>query len=189
MFVCMFDRLFDQPLSDIQLIEKAKENHRDFARLYDRFVHVVYRFVRWHVASEHDAEDIVSETFMAVAMRINQYDTTREQKFTTWLLGIAKYKLADHRRSVYKKPEVHMDESFDPGYETDMVELLTHQELYDRILACASHLPPQQGSMFFLRYVEELTNKEIAALCELDEKTVSCTLSIVTKKLRKQCLL
>ncbi len=185
----MFDRLFDQPLNDVQLIEKAKNNHHDFARLYERFVHVVYRFVKWHVMSEQDVEDIVSETFMAVAMRIKQYDTTREQKFTTRLLAIAKYKLADHWRAVYKTPETSADELFDPAYETDMNALLTNKDLYDRILSCAWNLPAQQWNMFFLRYVEELTNKEIATLCDLDEKTVSCTLSIVTKKLRKQCVL
>lgn len=79
------------------------------------------------------------------------------------------------------------DEMFDPSYETDMIALLTNNELYECILSCASNLPPQQGNIFFLRYIEEFSNKEIAQLCDLDEKTISCTLSIVAKKLRKHC--
>lgn len=54
-------------------------NHHDFARLYDRFVHVVYRFVHHVVSNRQDRDDIVAETFMAVAMKLSTYDTTKEQ--------------------------------------------------------------------------------------------------------------
>lgn len=140
----MFEWLFAQSEDESVLIEKAKINHRDFARLYDKYVNVVYRFVKWHVSAEDDVQDIVSETFMAVAIKIKQYDTSREQKFTTRLLAIAKYKLADHRRAIYKQKEISMDEDFDPAYEQDMVVLLQNKTLYEQILSFASTLPPQQ---------------------------------------------
>jgi DNA-directed RNA polymerase specialized sigma24 family protein len=110
----MFDWVFPGSVDEKTLIEKAKTNHHDFGRLYDRFVDVVYRFVRRHVAHEQDAEDIVSDVFMAVALKIGQYETTREQKFTTRLLAIAKYKLADHRRAVYTHPEQALDDFPEP---------------------------------------------------------------------------
>lgn len=183
----MFERLFSVEIDEKTLIEKAKTDHRDFARLYDRFVHVVYRFVRRHVQTEQDAEDIVSETFMAVATKIISYDTSREQKFTSWLLAIAKYKLADHRRAVYNKSEESFDESYDPAYETDMAWMLTNTVLYEKIFAFVQTLSKRQGSIFFLRYIEELSNKEIATLYDIDERTVSSTLSIVAWKIKNHC--
>lgn len=131
----MFERLFAAPIDEKRLIESAKTNHHDFARLYDRFVGVVYRFVKWHVANEQDAEDIVSETSMAVALQIKSYDTTKDQKFTTWVLAIAKHKLADHWRRIYQIPEIPLDATHDPSYEGDMLQLLTQQANYQKILA------------------------------------------------------
>ena len=110
----MFDWVFPEAVDEKTLIEKAKITHHDFGRLYDRFVDVVYRFVRRHVSNEQDAEDIVADVFMAVALKIGQYDTTRDQKFTTRLLAIAKYKLADHRRSIYTHPEQSLNEIQEP---------------------------------------------------------------------------
>ena len=183
----MFERLFPTPIDEKRLIENAKTNHHDFARLYDRFVGVVYRFVKRHVVNEQDAEDIVSETCMAVALQIKKYDTTKEQKFTTWVLGIAKHKLADHWRQIYQTPETSRDNTHEPSYEGDMLQLLTNQTNYQKILACVQTLWEKQWSIFSLRYIEELTNKEIAQLYEIDEKTVSSTLSMVCKKIKTHC--
>lgn len=152
----MFDRLFVGQEDEISLVEKAKTSQHDFARLYDKFADVVYRFVRWKVATDQDAEDIVSETFMAVAQKIKDYDTTREQKVTTRILAIAQYKFLDHMRVVYKEREntVPMDEYFDPGYEDDFATILTNKDIYENIIAVVKTLPERQSSVFFLRYIE-----------------------------------
>lgn len=182
----MFDRLFVGQEDEISLVEKAKTSQHDFARLYDKFADVVYRFVRWKVATDQDAEDIVSETFMAVAQKIKDYDTTREQKVTTRILAIAQYKFLDHMRVVYKEREntVPMDEYFDPGYEDDFATILTNKDIYENIIAVVKTLPERQSSVFFLRYIEWITNKEIAAICDIEEKTVSSTLSHAIKKIK-----
>lgn len=182
----MFERLFAAEEDEKTLIEKAKINHHDFARLYERFVHVVYRFVHHAVANREDRDDIVAETFMAVAMKLSTYDTTKEQKFTTRLLAIAKYKLADHWRVLYKAQTLSFDESVDTGYDVSFLEMIEQKDHYDAILACVETLPPQQKLIFSLRYIEELSNKEIAELCELTPKTISSLLSMVTKKIVTQ---
>ncbi len=183
----MFDWLFPETIDDNTLIEKAKHDQHEFARLYDRFVDSVYRFVRWKVATDQDAEDIVSETFMAVAAKIKEYDTTRDQKVTTWIFAIAQYKFLDYMRKVYKEREVEwpMDEFHDPSYEDDFAILLTNTQMYESIITAAKWLSEKQSTVFFLRYVEWLQNKEIATICEIEEKTVSSTLSHALKKIKQ----
>jgi DNA-directed RNA polymerase specialized sigma24 family protein len=39
-----------------------------------------------------------------------------------------------------------------------------------------------------MRYVEQLSNKEIALITQLDPKTISSVISMVTNKLRKQLI-
>jgi RNA polymerase sigma-70 factor, ECF subfamily len=152
----MFDRLFIGQEDDKSLVEKAKNSHHDFARLYDRFADVVYRFVRWKVATDQDAEDIVSETFMAIAQKIKEYDTSRDQKVSTWILAIAQYKFLDHMRLVYKEREnmIPIDDYFDPGYEDDFATILTNKDIYESIITVVKTLPERQSSVFFLRYIE-----------------------------------
>jgi RNA polymerase sigma factor (sigma-70 family) len=94
----MFDRLFSKPVDDSVLIEQAKENREAFAKLYDRFSSMVYRFARQRVATDQDAEDIVSETFMALAANISTYDATKSKKCTTRILSIAHNKITDYLR-------------------------------------------------------------------------------------------
>lgn len=183
----MFDWIFPQTIDENSLIEKAKTNQHDFARLYDKFADSVYRFVRWKVSTDQDAEDIVSETFMAVASRIKDYDCKREQKFSTWIFAIAQYKFLDHMRKVYKEKDNTraMDEYNDPSYEDDFNTLLTNTQMYDTIIAAAKWLSEKQSTVFFLRYVEWLHNKEIATICDIEEKTVSSNLSHALKKIKQ----
>jgi DNA-directed RNA polymerase specialized sigma24 family protein len=46
---------------------------------------------------------------MVVAQTIGNYQSSKSS-FKTWLLGIARHKLADHRRSVYRQPIDQSDE-------------------------------------------------------------------------------
>lgn len=172
----MFDRIF--PIDDITLIEKAKTNQHDFARLYDRFADVVFRFIRRKVNNIQDAEDIVSETFMAVATSLKNYDASKG-KFETWLLTIANYKSLSYLRKLYAGTEEELDENREYVYEEDFASIATNKQWHEEILSFIKTLSERQSSIFFLRHVEELSNKEIAEICEVDERTVSSTLSLV----------
>lgn len=179
----MFDRLFVKDVDEVTLIEEAKTNQQAFARLFDLFADEVYGFVRRRVSSDQDAEDIVSETFMALAARIQDYNADK-WKFKTRLFSIANYKFLDKMRKVYEEKEIHIDDEFDLWYEKDFAKILSNKQLYNKILNCVKTLSDRQSSIFFLRYVEELSNKEIASVCDIDERTVSSTLSIVLKRVR-----
>ena len=178
----MFDRIF--PVDDNTLAEKAKTSQHDFARLYDRFADVVFRFVRRRVNNVEDAQDIVSETFMAVATSLKNFDQSKGN-FKTRLLQIAYYKFSNHLRGVYEVLEEDLDENSQYSYEDDVVTKITNKQCYEEILSFATMLPERQSSLFFLKYVEELSNKEIAEVCKLSQKTVSSTLSFIHQKIEK----
>ncbi len=182
----MFEWLFSEKRDELTIIEWAKTNQRDFAHLYDLYVHRVYNFVRRRVANNEDAEDIVSETFMAAAMRIQDYDH-KKWSFTTWLFSIAHHKFLDKMRVVYVEKDVNtqIDDIYEVAYEKDYIQLLSDRQLYERIIAFVKTLPDRQSSLFFLRYVEWLPNKELAEIYDIDERTVSSTLSHVCAKIKK----
>jgi DNA-directed RNA polymerase specialized sigma24 family protein len=65
------------------------------------------------VCNDQDAEDIVSETFIYVAARIQDYDAEKGS-LKARVLSIANYKFLDKMRKVYKEKVMPVDESFDP---------------------------------------------------------------------------
>jgi len=74
-----------------QLLQLCAERLRDYyrRRLPDR---------------EFDVEDLVQESLIALHQRRASYDT--QQPFTAWLHAIARYKLADHLRSQYRRRSI-----------------------------------------------------------------------------------
>ncbi len=182
----MFDRIFPSQDSDIQLIEKAKTNQHDFARLYDRYVDVVYRFVQWRISNKQDREDIVSQTFMTVVEKLPYYDTTRNQKFSTRVLGIANYKILDKLRDYYE-PEITLNtQSHDLDDPDDNYpDIFANKQLYDQIIHFVQTLSDRQSSIFLLRFVEGQSNAEIASIYNISPKTVSSSIVLVLNKIRE----
>lgn len=155
--------------------------------LYDRFSSMVYRFSRQRVATDQDAEDIVSETFMAVAANLDTYDATKSKKCTTRILSIAHNKITDYLRGLYAKPEEYLDDSYEVAdtKEPSILDTIHTKHMYDEIMRFVQTLPDRQAMIFSLRYSEWLQNKDIAQICDIDEKTVSSLLSLIGRKTKK----
>lgn len=81
-----------------QLLQLCSDRLRDYyrKRLPDR---------------EFDVEDLVQESLIAIHHRRASYDT--QQPFTAWLHAIARYKLADHLRSHYRRRSVPISDAAD----------------------------------------------------------------------------
>src|SRR6185437_7070369 len=87
-------------------LERARALDRSaLGMLYDRFMPVVYRFVLARVSSIPIAEDITSETFLAVVQGISAMRAHDELTFAAWVLGIARNKVFTHFRRQHVRPE------------------------------------------------------------------------------------
>ena len=150
----MFERLFPTVVDDQSLLEKAKEDQSAFSEVYDRFAALVFRFVRWRVATDQDAEDIVSETFMAIAANLKNYDSTRSKKCTTRILSIAHNKLNDYLRNLYTDSEIYPTQDYDAQDKSDIMKEINDKHIYDEIMRYVQQLPDKQIAIFSLKHVE-----------------------------------
>lgn len=98
-----FEAMEDEAL--VQQVQKNLQGQTAFAALYRRHVNRVYRYLLARVGNEQDAQDLTAQTFMAALEAIPTYRGT--SKFTTWLLGIAHHRAADHFRR--QKPTVPLE--------------------------------------------------------------------------------
>src|SRR5689334_12844957 len=91
--------------SDDTLAREARHSRDAFAELYRRHMEHVYRYLLVRTGSEHDAQDLTTQTFMAAMSSIASY--RGDGHFAAWLIGIARRLSAMHFRS--RKPSVSLD--------------------------------------------------------------------------------
>lgn len=151
-----------------------------------RYGDELYRFARSRVSAADVAEELVQETFLSA---LNGLATFRaEASERTWLFVILRRKIIDHYRRQARAPHVGLDELSEGGpTEADFFSAenghwrgpqvpaswlhadaaLEQQELHEILQRCQERLPPKQGAVFSLRFVEELSAEEICQALDL----------------------
>jgi RNA polymerase sigma-70 factor (ECF subfamily) len=81
---------------------------------YARLLAALGGYLRAHFrrrlgAGAADVEDLVQETLIAIHVKRDVYD--RDQPFTPWVYGIARYKLLDHYRRLGARQHVPLDDA------------------------------------------------------------------------------
>jgi RNA polymerase sigma-70 factor (ECF subfamily) len=146
-------------LSDEELVAKAQTgSRRCFEELIHRYSHRLFYFLRAKVTTDEDTEDLVQETFLKAYRNINRFDLN--YKFSTWLYTTA----ARLAISFYRKKRINEDISvFNPS-SPDPREQVIREEDSKNLWNIAQTLQSNQYQVLWLRYMEELSLKEIAVV-------------------------
>lgn len=170
------------------LVEQAKVSSEKFSELYRLFLPKIFSYVSWRVASRSDAEDITSEIFMRVVRFLPSYTPRKHATFQSWLYQIAKHAIADfYRRDqpeeivVDELPEVVAWSSLEEEFDTKM--------LFLELCEVLKNMSGREAEVLRLKFSMGLTNKEIAVMMGLHEKSVSSSIAKGVKKLRKKASL
>lgn len=136
------------------------------------------------VNDEQTGLDLVQETFVAA---IRHIDSLREDdKFGSWLFGIAHQKCIQHWRNTGR--EQLLDEELLetlPGADNDPAELLIREEQEVDFMQALSQLPVSQRSVLVLHFLEDFSLEEIARITGTNLGTVKSRLHYAKKALRK----
>jgi RNA polymerase sigma-70 factor, ECF subfamily len=149
-----------------EILAAAKDGQEwAVACLYDALQPRLLRYLTWQESAV--AEDLASDTWLAVAERIGDYTDSGggEDQFNAWVFGIARRRLADHRRrSVRRRTAPVPDEVLasragpeDPA-EIAVEKLSTEQT----VALLTGFLPPDQAEVLMLRVVGGLSVEEAA---------------------------
>jgi DNA-directed RNA polymerase specialized sigma24 family protein len=101
-------------------------------RLYQQHALSFMTYVRRHVSSREDAEDIVLEVFLAASAQ-PELSRFSEEKQLAWLQRVAYYKFVDHHRRAMSRPAVSLQEVAetllaDEGQSPDQLLLRNEEE-------------------------------------------------------------
>ncbi len=169
-----------RPEQERQLIQQAQRDPVAFAHLYDRYFPRIHAYVRYRVSSREDSQDLIADVFLRALHGLPSFQWQRAGSFSAWLFRIAHNRVVDHYRQhehAIDEPEQMSDLEELRGQAPRPDEILTRQEVFERIRALVSTLSPRRQEVITLRFFGGLRNYEIAEILGLDERTVAAHLS------------
>jgi RNA polymerase sigma-70 factor, ECF subfamily len=135
-------------------VRGSRDPLRDPAPLVRR----VYSYVAYRIGDGADAEDVTSETFVRALRYRDSYDPSKSAP-ATWLLGIARNLVAEHRRPMLAVPDETEASGEDESARADVRMTLAAQ---------VARLSDRDRELIALRYGADLTVREIAKLLDLE---------------------
>lgn len=148
------------------IISKALNGDQNaFTQILDLYWKQVYLFIRNKTSNEKDAEDITIETFSKAFQNLNQYNS--KYNFSTWLFTIAKNIHIDLLRKQINNQTVDFEKEqsilsniadSSPSVED---QLISQQQL-DKVYLYIQKLSPTYREVFTLKFIKELSYKEIS---------------------------
>lgn len=154
------------------LVAATQRGDRDaFGKLYERYVHVVFRYVLARTGDRTLTEDLTSETFFRALRRIGSV-SDRGQDIGAWFVTIARNLILDMVKSSRYKLEITTGDIPDAGTEPSVDGSLITQEVGEVILASVELLNDVQRECVVLRHFHGLSVAETAAALGCSEGAV-----------------
>jgi RNA polymerase sigma-70 factor (ECF subfamily) len=170
---------------DNQIIPAIRENaERGFRLLMAEYKEPVYWHIRRLVVSHADAQDATQETFVRIFRSFSQYNG--EGTFKAWIFRIATNEALRLLGRNQGKTTLSLDETAPALLTIKADNYMDYSDveavkLQKAILA----LPAKQQLAFNLRYYDDLSYKEIAAITDSTEATVKANYHCAKEKIIK----
>ena len=171
------------PAGDAEITEAIArgETRRALALCVERHGPSIGRLCMAMLGSQQDADDVTQETLLAAHAAFGDY--RGDSSVRAWLLGIARNKCLSHLEKHRRRgARLHLVEGADgsPGLE----EALGSKKRAERARALLEHVRPSDRDALLLRFGADLSFKEVAAACGIDETAARKRVSRALARLR-----
>jgi RNA polymerase sigma-70 factor (ECF subfamily) len=158
-------------------------NKAAFEEIYGRYWLKLYAAAFKRLNDREEAKEIVQDLFTGLWInreQVNIRASLQGYLFTSIKYLVLNFKRAEAVRNSYSELLVLINNNYDNSTE----QYYNYKELKQRIQEEVTQLPPKCRSVFELSRNEYKTNKEIAALLGISEKTVENHLTKAIRYLR-----
>ncbi len=169
------------------LVKKAqKGDHDAFAEIYDAFIDPIYRYVFFRVRKE-DAEDIVETVFLKVWEYLKKYKKQKNKSFASWVFRIAHNLVVDHYRSDKASMIGELTPNL-PDNNRDHNPVKQTQATLDKekLKVAISKLKKSYQEIIVYKFINELSNKEIASILKKSEGSLRILQFRALKALKRE---
>lgn len=171
---------------EVTLVRIARADPAAFGELYKRYLARIHSYMRSRAHSAEDAADLTEQVFQNALVALPKYQNTGVP-FAAWLFRIARNVATDaHRR---KRPTTSWDvlpESLHPSDGEDPEVVVLRREATARVREMLAGLEPDKRELLMLRFVADLTLREIASVVGKSESHVHKQLTVTLQSLKER---
>ncbi len=164
------------------LVNEVKAGNKEaFEWLYDATIGDVYKNVYFLLSHKEGVDDLVQDIYIEVYRSIGKFHGDRS--FKPWLIGIAVNQVKSFRRKNWLHDRISKKVAENERSREKMTEMITdieNDELYQTI----EGLPFKLKQVIILRYLNEYSQEEVAAILQIPIGTVKSRIHAALKKLR-----
>jgi RNA polymerase sigma-70 factor (ECF subfamily) len=167
---------------DAKLVAAAQENPAEFKLLYQKWLKPVYRYFYFRVSNVKDAEDLTSQVFLRAYQDLPRYHN--RGCFSAWLFSIARARAVDYYRKGNK--EIPLDNITDAAGSLDLLTQAVHSAEIEQVTRLIATLSKEEQELIRLRFMAELSYREIGAVLNRKEDAVRKSLSRLLDRMQSQ---
>lgn len=157
----------------LKLRQKDKEA---FIKAYDNYIDDIYRFIYFKVGKKEDAEDITSLVFLKSWDYIQNNKLEDYKTLKAFFYKVARNAVIDHYRKNSGQENISLDRedgSIDVvDDKSDLEKTFDLKMDYDQLMSAMNELKGEYREVLMLKYINELSIKEIADILEKDNGNV-----------------
>lgn len=155
-----------------------------FGQLYDFYQPKIYRFILIKTGRREEAEDLTHQVFLGAWQNIKTYKH-KGFPFSSWLYKIARNQVIDYYRT--KKPVFGIEEL---GEIAELGANTLEQKMditvgMERVKNAILKLKQEQQDVIIMRFIEDMSPKEIALALEKPESTIRVLQHRAIKNIQK----
>lgn len=173
-------------MEDNELIKQCKNGEKlAFETLITKYHPLVFKYLCKISEDEFLAEDLVQETFIKMIRGIDKFEIYGKAKFYTYLISIAKNCYIDHyRREKKRYMDISIHDNLTLIDQNDVEEMVITNLEHMQAIEAIDNLTDSQNLAIKLKYIEDLTTKEISEILNIEVKTVKSRIHNGMVKLR-----
>jgi len=142
-----------------------------FGLLYEYYQPKIYRFIYLKVSHREEAEDLTHQTFLKAWVNLGAY-TPQGYPFGSFLYRIARNLVIDHYRTRKETQALEsVEEIATLASSSPHLELETKMAM-ENVRTVLASMKPEYQEVIIMKYIEEMTNGEIADMLEKSEGAV-----------------
>jgi RNA polymerase sigma factor (sigma-70 family) len=170
----------------IDLLKHSSQADRSLiAALYQRHAPSILTFIRRHIPSREDAEDVLLEVFLA-ALESEKLGAFNEGEQLAWLRRVAYNKCIDHYRQ-NRTSIVSLEQAMETVFNDEQQapeQISLRNEEHARLHMSLAALPEAKQHILRLRFAHDLSSPEIARLLNSNAGAIRTMLSRTLNLLR-----